>query len=93
MIVGTCEISLLIRESQSLKDRRRVLNGLKARLRDRFNISVSEVGSQENWKRSVLGVATVGSTKRFANQVLSKVIQFAESDPRVEILDHRMEIY
>jgi len=93
MIVGICEISLLIRESQSLKDRRRVLNGLKARLRDRFNISVSEVGSQDNWKRSVLGLATVASTKRFANQVLSKAIQFAESDPRIEILDHRMEIY
>ncbi len=93
MIVGACRISILIPESRSLKERRRVVNALKTRLRGRFNISVSEVDSRENWKRSILGVATVGSTKRFANQILSKVVQFAEKDPRVEILDYQMEIY
>lgn len=93
MIVGTCEIELLIPESSSLKDKRRVFNSLKARLRERFNISVSEVDSQNSWRRGTLGVATIGSSKRFTNQVLSKVLDTIGSDPRVEILDHRMELY
>ncbi len=93
MIVGTCEISVLIPDSRSLKERRRVLNALKARLRDRFNVSVCEVDSQQSWKRGTLGVAATGSTKRFANKILSKVVQFAENEPRIEILDYRIEIY
>lgn len=93
MIVGTCEIEILIPESRSLKERRQVLYGFKARLRDHFNISICEVDSQQSWKRGTLAVATVGTTKRFTNQVLSKILDFAEKDPRIEVLDYQMEIY
>lgn len=93
MIVGTCQISFLIPDSRSLKERRRVLNALKTRLRGRFNISLCELDSQRNWKRGILGVAAVGSTRRFTNEILSKVVQFAENDPRIEIVDYEMDIF
>jgi len=36
MRVGACQIDIFINESFSLKDKRRVVNSLKERLRNRF---------------------------------------------------------
>jgi uncharacterized protein len=89
--VATLEITLLIRESHSLKARRRVLNSIKDRIRSRFNVSVADVGDQEVWQRADLGIAVVSSDGRFANETLSKVLNLVASEPRVEILDHKFE--
>lgn len=92
MIVGTLEIVLLIRESHSLKSRRRVVKSLRDRIRSRFNVSVADLADQNLWQRAVLGVAVVSNDGRFVNQVLSKVLNLVESDPRVEITGHSIEM-
>jgi uncharacterized protein YlxP (DUF503 family) len=92
VIVGTLEIVLLIRESHSLKSRRRVVKSLRDRIRSRFNVSVADLADQNLWQRAVLGVAVVSNDGRFVNQVLSKVLNLVESDPRVEITGHSLEL-
>ncbi len=91
MVIGTLRTDLLIRESGSLKDRRRVVNSLKDRIRARFNVSVADVGDQNLWQRAVLVVAVVSNDGRFANEVLSKVLRLITSEPRVEMLDQKMD--
>jgi uncharacterized protein YlxP (DUF503 family) len=83
--VATLEVTLLIRESHSLKSRRRVLRSLKDRIRSRFNVSVADVGDQNLWQRAELAVAVVSNDGRFANEMLSKVLNLVGSEPRVEI--------
>ncbi len=92
MVVGILEIALLIRGSHSLKERRRVVKSLKDRIAARFRVSVAEVGGGDSWQSSSLGVAVVSNDRRFANEVLSKVLRLVESDPRAEIVSQRMEI-
>jgi len=92
VVVGTIEVSILIRESRSLKDRRRVVKSLKDRISSRFNVSVAEVGELDSRQRSHLGVAVVANDRRFVNEVLSKVLALVESDPRAEVISQRMEI-
>ena len=41
MIVGSLRVRLLVREARSLKDKRQVVQSVKDRLRDRFNVSVA----------------------------------------------------
>jgi len=91
VVVGTVTLEFLISESHSLKTRRRVVNSLKERIRGRFNVSVADLGSQDVWQRVVLGVAVVSNDGRFANEVLSKVVNLVAADPRVEIVDQRFE--
>jgi len=91
MVIGTLRTDLLIRESGSLKDRRRVVNSLKDRIRARFNVSVADVGDQNLWQRAVLVVAVVSNDGRFANEVLSKVLRVITSEPRVEMLSQTMD--
>ena len=91
MVIGTLRTDLLIRESGSLKDRRRIVNSLKDRIRARFNVSVADVGDQNLRQRAVLVVAVVSNDGRFANEVLSKVLRLITSEPRVEMLSQRMD--
>jgi uncharacterized protein YlxP (DUF503 family) len=90
--VGTLEIVLLIRESHSLKSRRRVVRSLTDRIRARFNVSVADLGDQDVWQRAVIGVAVVANDARFINEIMSKVLDLVVSDPRAEIVEHSMEI-
>ncbi|MCD4690880.1 DUF503 domain-containing protein [bacterium] len=91
MLIGTLRIDLLIRESRSLKARRRIVNSLKDRIRGRYNVSVADVGDQNLWQRAVLVVAVVSNDGRFANEVLSKVLGLIDSEPRVEIISQTMD--
>lgn len=90
VVVGSLEIRILIRESRSLKDRRRVVKSLKDRIRTKFNVSVADVGDQDVWQGTTLGVALVSNDRRFANEVLSKVLGVVNGDPRVEIVHQSM---
>ncbi len=92
MTIGTLEVVLLIRESHSLKSRRRVVKSLTDRIRSRFNVSVADLGDQNLWQKAVIGVAVVANDGRFVNKVLSKVLDFISADPRAEIIDQSMEI-
>ena len=93
MIIGTLKIRLLLRESHSLKDKRRVLRSLKDRLSNKFNISVAETEDQDVWKSAELGVAAVGTDTPFMHSVLSKVLTYVRFFGGVEVVDVEEETY
>ena len=80
MVVGVLTITLSIPEANSLKDKRKVIKGLKDRLRNKFNISVSEIGDQDIWRSAVIALAIVSDDSNFANSVLSKAQDYIESN-------------
>lgn len=92
MVVGICNISLLIHESHSLKAKRQVIKGLQEKVRNRFNVSMAEVGDNDVWQRAEIGMAAVGNDRAFINSVIDKVVNFIEDLHVAEIIDHRIEI-
>ena len=92
IIVGLCTIELFIPESQSLKDKRRVLLSLKDRLREKFNLSVAEVDRQDLWQKAVLGLACVANEGRHVNQVCDQALNLIRTVHAVEIVQSRVEI-
>jgi len=91
MIIGTCLVDLRVPGCRSLKDKRQVLKALKDSIRRKYNVSVAELDHQDTWQRTLLGVAVVSSDARFANQVISKVVNEIEGNPSVEVLDYSYE--
>ena len=91
MIVGLCTIELYLLESQSLKDKRQVLLSLKDRLRDKFNVSVAEVGDQDLWQRAILGMACVANEQQHVNQVLDQGLNVIRSMPTIELVKFQIE--
>jgi uncharacterized protein YlxP (DUF503 family) len=92
MIVGLCTVELFIPDAHSHKDKRQVLLSLKDRLRDKFNVSVAEVGDQDLWQKAVLGIACVANEVTYVNQVLDHVLNLIRSMPSVEMIQSRIEM-
>ena len=94
MNVGVCKIKLRMPENQSLKDKRRVLKSITARVGSKFNVSIAEVGDNSLWQSAVLGICCVSNDSRHTNEVLSKVVDFiVRSRFDVEILSYFAVIF
>ena len=77
-------------QSCSLKDKRRVINSIKERLKKNFNLALAEVGTMNEWQYAELAMVTVSNDIRHANSVISKAINFVEKDVRIELLDYEL---
>lgn len=92
MHIGVLTLNLSIDGADSLKDKRQVLKSLIAHIRAAFNVSVAEVDENDIWRRAVLGIAVVSNETKFANAVLSKVVDHVEGDFRVVLDDYSIEM-
>ena len=92
MVVGVCHLDLLIRENNSLKGKRRILKKIIERVKNKFNVSIAEVGNYDLWQSSQVGFCVVGNDKRFINSSLDKIIRFIENLNSAEIVKSEIEL-
>jgi uncharacterized protein len=92
MVVGICQMDVLIPENHSLKGKRHVMRKLIDRVRNQFNVAISEVGDNDLWQRAQIGFCAVSNDRRHINSSLDKVIDYIEKMYLVEILHTEMEI-
>jgi len=92
MHIGICTIHLRLLENHSLKGKRRIIKSIKDRVKNRFNVSIAEVDALDKWQWTTLGVAFVSNDSRFANSVLSDVVDFIDKMREAEIVDYEIEI-
>lgn len=92
MVVGVCHLDLLITESTSLKGKRHILKRVIARVKNKFNVSIAEVGNHDLWKSAQIGFCIVGNDKRFINSSLDKVVNFIEELNSAEIVKSEIEL-
>ena len=93
MRVAICVMELHIPNANSLKAKRQVIKSLVQRLRNRFNVSVSEVGCQDLWQRAELGMAVICHNGAGADSIMEKIFAFVEEENRVNIISSRIENY
>jgi uncharacterized protein len=70
--VGVLHLELQLDYATSIKDKRNVIRSLKARLRDRHNVAVAEIGYQDSLQRGLVGVVTISSDRTYAEGLLQK---------------------
>ena len=92
MHIGVCTLYLRLLESHSLKEKRRVIKSIKDRVRNKFNVSISEIDELDKWQWATLGVACISNDARFANSVLSKIVDFVDGIHLVELVDCEVQI-
>jgi len=92
VVVGVCRVDLRIPGNASLKGKRKVLRKIIDRVKNRYNISISEIGDNDLWQRSQLGLSVVGNDSRHINSSLDKIINFMEGMNVAEIIDSEIEI-
>jgi uncharacterized protein YlxP (DUF503 family) len=92
MFVGVARIVLQIPGARSLKDRRRVVKGLKDRARAKLPVSIAEIGDLERHQVATLGVSVVSNDSARCSEVLSHVASLAGSAHDALVADVATEI-
>lgn len=92
MVIGTIKLSLYIHDNHSLKEKRKVVKSIVAKVQRRFNVSIAEVGSNDKWQMIELGIGAVGNDRRFVNSVLDNILSYLDSLYQGEIIDSNIEI-
>ncbi len=86
VVYGTIDLHLPY--SSSLKEKRKTVQAIIARVRKRFNVSISEVDHHELWQRSTIGFAAVSASFAESELILSALKEtiYQYSD-ETELLD------
>jgi uncharacterized protein len=93
MNTGICKLKLHIPESNSLKDKRRIIKSIIARMKKQFNISIAEVEDNDLWRVATLGISCVSNHEQHVDETLNHVMDFiVQHYPTLEIVDHEIEI-
>ena len=92
MIVGAAVVEIHVHGSRSLKQKRGVVRSIVQRVRNRFNLAVSEVGGQGTWQRAVLGITACGMEPQRVRTVLERAISFIEELHLAELRESDIEI-
>jgi hypothetical protein len=90
---GILRFTLRLPESGSLKDKRQVVRSLAQRIRNKFQVSVAEVGTNEAWQIATIGVACVTNTHRHCEEMLDEIVAYVrESRLDAEVIDVESEV-
>jgi hypothetical protein len=91
--VAIARVTLFLGEAHSLKEKRMVLRRIKDLVRNKFNASIAQVSEDDRWQRAVLGVALVGSDRRFAESALDEVLRFIRGHVQVSNEEKELQTF
>ena len=92
MFIGYLKVNIFIPHSQSLKQKRQVVLGVKNRLRNKLNIAIAEKPS-DKWQVSELSFVCVNYTKQHVCETMDKIEGFIRYHNDINILDTEKEVF
>jgi len=85
MHIGSCTFYLAIPWAKSLKDKRQCVKSIVERMKNKFNISVAEIGENDSHNTALVGFVCVSVSKKHAETMVMRVIDFVESSTDAEV--------
>jgi uncharacterized protein YlxP (DUF503 family) len=92
MIIGSGKIYLKADWCHSLKEKRMIVKSIIEKSKKKFNISISEVESQDIHNYIVIGFAAVSSSKLVVQSTLQNLLNYIEDNCDAEVVDCYTEI-
>jgi uncharacterized protein YlxP (DUF503 family) len=92
MVIGIGRITFGLSDCHSLKDKRKIIKSLIARVQNAFNASVAEIDLNDVHHRAEIGFCLVGNDRQTINSKIDKIFEFTENLQLAEIIDTEMEI-
>lgn len=92
MLVGTLQIKCYAPYVHSLKEKRMIVKSINSKLRNKFNVSVSEVGQQDTHQTIIIGVAAIVESTAQCDSVLDHILDFIEDHCEAEVIEVIREI-
>ena len=70
-----------------------IVKSLIDRVKNKFNVSIAEVGDNDVLKSATIGAAVVSNENSFAQQVISKLVDKINNHPDAVMIDYNIESY
>ncbi|KNZ41147.1 DUF503 domain-containing protein [Acetobacterium bakii] len=86
MIIATLTFSLYAPWVHSLKEKRSIVKGLIAKIRNRFNVAVVEIEDQDIHQTIVIAVAIIAHHRAQGDRVMDHILNFVENETEAEIV-------
>ena len=93
MIVGTLKIEFRLHGICSIKEKRGIANSLKQKLKNKFNVALSEVDGQDSLQSLQLALVTVSTESKRVQSTLNKALAMIEAISPEEIVDVQTEVF
>lgn len=77
----------------SLKEKRRIIKSLMARLQNKFNISIAEVEDNDRHRSAVLGAVVVSNDAAYGDSVMAQVVNHVQNSSNAILADYSTEVY
>ena len=92
MVIGVLQLDLRLYGTQSLKQKRGVIQKILARCRNHFPASCAEIGHQDLWQRSLLGFAVISSSEQVVAPILTRIEDEVLASAELDLIDADSEI-
>ncbi len=92
MVIGCCTIKIRTEWVNSLKDKRTELRRIVDRTKNKFNVSIAEVGSNDSHRVIELGFACVTNDAALAHSIIENVADYIEKITDGEVFETETEI-
>ncbi len=93
MIIGTLKIEFRLHGIFSIKEKRGIANSLKQKLKNKFNVALSEIDGQDSLQTLQLALVTVSTESKRVQTTLNKTLAMLEATSADEIVDVRTEVF
>ena len=93
MVIGFLLLDIHFPLSHSLKEKRKRLNKIAVRFKNRFNVALAELEYQDKWQRAKIGIVTINTQKKVVESLFNRIIIEADENIDGEILDHQIHYY
>jgi len=92
MVIGAGRIVLRLHGVHSLKEKRKIVKSVIARIQNSFNASVAEIGANDVHDRAEVGFSLTGSDQRLINAMMDKIFNKVEAMGLAEVVDTSFEL-
>jgi len=87
MYTLSAKLTFYIPHAMSLKDKRQVRRSIIDKTKNRFNVSIAEVDTQDVHQILTIGIAVVSGEATHAEQSLDEIIRFMEEQADAELTE------
>lgn len=91
MFIGLLQVELHLPASNSLKDKRSVIQSIIKRIQNKHNIAIAETEEMELHRKAILAATTISNSKQIVENTLRQTEQLIENTDGCEILESRIE--
>ncbi|MBN2027867.1 MAG: DUF503 domain-containing protein [Actinobacteria bacterium] len=93
MYIGALRVELYMPQCHNLKEKRQVIRSVIDRVRNRFNVGISEIDKNDLWQVCSLGITCVSNSEYNVREILTDVDRCIRAAGKAEVIESKVTIF